>query len=93
MILKDPDGGTVPWDRVNSGSLDLIWALVFLSSQGILKGKHPFPLLLDDPFIGMDPKRQAGLMDILRALGRNRQVIYCTTQTPPMKEGDHQVKL
>ncbi|HEX9758636.1 MAG TPA: AAA family ATPase [Nitrospiria bacterium] len=93
VSIKGPDGSFLPWENLSSGTLDLTWVVLFLSGQGLLKDKHPFPLLLDDPFIGIDPKRQAALLDVLRALGRHRQVILCTTRTLPIKEGDHQIHL
>jgi len=67
--------------------------LLFLSGQGLLKNKHPFPLLLDDPFIGLDTKRQIALLKVLRTISRYRQVIFCTTRDLPIQEGDHQIKL
>jgi uncharacterized membrane protein len=93
VSLRGPDGSPLSWENISSGSLDLLWAVLFLSEQGLLKEKHPFPLLLDDPFIGLDSKRQDALLEVLRAMGRHRQVILCTTRTLPTKEGDHQVIL
>ena len=93
VSLKDSDGSSLPWKKINSGSLDLIWIVLFLSGQGLLKNKHPFPLLLDDPFIGLDTKRQIALLKVLRAISRYRQVIFSTTRDLPIQEGDHQIKL
>jgi len=93
VSLKDSDGFPLPWKTINSGSLDLIWIVLFLSVQGLLKNKHPFPLLLDDPFIGLDIKRQIALLKVLRAISRYRQVIFSTTRDLPVQEGDHKIKL
>lgn len=93
VSVKDSDGSSLPWKNINSGSLDLIWIVLFLSGQGLLKNKHPFPLLLDDPFIGLDIKRQIALLKVLRAISRYRQVIFSTTRDLPIQEGDHKIKL
>ncbi len=93
VSLKDSDRSPLSWESISSGSLDLIWLTFFLSGQGLLKDKHPFPMLLDDPLIGIDPMGQSGVLDILRTLSRPRQIFLSTSRSLPIKEGDHQIQL
>jgi len=85
--------GERPLGEVSEGTRDqavLAWhlALLAVSLQG-----SPVPLLLDNPFQGMDPERRKRLLPLLQSLARTHQLILFSHEAWIPPESAHIVPL
>lgn len=84
--------GEVDLHRVSSGLADQVFLSLSLSALNQFPDL-PFPLLLDDPFITLDPSNQEVAIELLRGVAKNRQVILCTAARLTTKEDDNYITL
>ena len=79
--------------EVSRGTQDLAilaWHLALLAAVGQTSA---VPLLLDDPFLGVDGERRTRLLPFLRSLARTRQVILFSRDAWMSPEAAHVVAL
>ncbi len=79
-------------ERLSSGMADQIFLCVALSTWDRFS-EIPFPLVLDDPWINLDPKHQGIALELLRGASKKRQVLLFTFSPSPSTNGDHRVQL
>jgi|GEM_PF-3022948 hypothetical protein len=79
--------------RPGAGMVDLIYLAQYLAMIETLDPTGRFPLVLDEPFLNLDPERRTLLYDSLRELARQRQVVIFTCQQFLTSPGDHLVRL
>lgn len=92
-------------ELLSRGQRDLLAVACFLAPW-LTAGKSPdsppensmitpgrFPLLLDDPFLSLDPAAQSSLLQLLRSLGATQQILLATSQPVADQAGDHRIAL
>jgi energy-coupling factor transporter ATP-binding protein EcfA2 len=92
-------------ELLSRGQRDLLAVACFLAPW-LTAGKSPdsppensmitpgrFPLLLDDPFLSLDPAAQSALLQLLRSLGATQQILLATSQPVADHAGDHRIAL
>ncbi|MGH7273618.1 MAG: hypothetical protein ACREIQ_04080, partial [Nitrospiria bacterium] len=92
LLAKD-SSDPVPLDELSSGTIDQVFISLYLGFLMTLGHNHPFPLLLDDPLLTLDPQRQKIVLDILRDVSQKRQVILLSHMPYPIREGERQIRL
>ena len=92
LFAKD-SSDPVPLEELSSGTLDQVFISLYLGFLMTLGHNHPFPLLLDDPLLTLDPQRQKIVLDILRDLSQKRQVILLSHMPYPIRDGERQIRL
>jgi energy-coupling factor transporter ATP-binding protein EcfA2 len=84
-------------ELLSSGQRDLLAVTCFLApwlaaragTSSITLGR--FPLLLDDPFLSLEPSIQSAFMQLLRSLGAAQQILLATHLPVPDHAGDHRI--
>src|SRR5690606_11635935 len=72
------DGCSVPFALLSAGTRASLGLAVRLSmARWFLEGRDGF-LLLDDPFVDLDPERQRAAAEMLRRFAEEKQVIVFT---------------
>jgi hypothetical protein len=79
--------------RPGAGMVDLIYLAQYLALIETLDPTGLFPLVLDEPFLSLDPERRTVLYETLREAARHRQVVVFTCQQFLTSPGDHLVRL
>lgn len=79
-------------DCVSSGTADQIFFCVALSIWDRF-AQIPFPLVLDDPLVNLDPKHQEIALELLRGVSKKRQVLLLSFSPFASLNGDHRVQL
>ena len=69
------DGRMLDEQRLSSGTRDQLYLALRLAVCDTLEQTKAVPLILDDPFITSDDARTAQGVELLRRLGRRRQII------------------
>lgn len=69
------DGRMLDEQRLSSGTRDQLYLALRLAVCDTLEQTKSVPLILDDPFITSDDARTARGIELLRRLGRQRQII------------------
>jgi ABC-type hemin transport system ATPase subunit len=92
-VLLDSAKAPISWEHFSSGQQDLFHLIHQLAVIRLLSRSHPFPLVLDNPLPSLDPPHQQKVLDILREIAQNRQVIFLSTVAHPNREGDHLIQL
>jgi ABC-type cobalamin/Fe3+-siderophores transport system ATPase subunit len=64
-----------------------------LAVDQILSQSYPFPLILDNPLPFLDPPHQLMVLDILREIAQNRQVLLLSSVAYPSRTSDHLIIL
>jgi hypothetical protein len=85
--------GVAHLGRPGAGMVDLIYLAQYLAMVEVLDPSGRFPMLLDEPFLSLDPERRTLLYDTLRETARHRQVVVFTCQQFLTTPGDHLVRL
>ncbi len=83
----------MPIEELSSGIRDTLYLSLYLGWIRNLAGQYPFPLFLDEPILSLDPQRQRMAIDLIRDIGRNRQVILISHQSYPVQEGENLIRL
>lgn len=79
--------------RPGAGMVDLIYLAQYLAMIETLDPAGRFPMVLDEPFLSLDPERRTVLHESLREVARGRQVVVFTCQQFLTSPGDHLVRL
>jgi DNA repair exonuclease SbcCD ATPase subunit len=79
-------------DKLSKGMIDQVYLALHFALTSILSAKHPFPFLIDDPFLAFDPQREAIAVDILREMAKDNQVIFLSSHKS-QKTGDNVIQL
>lgn len=74
--LSTPEG-SFPVSTFSQGTKDAVY-FAFRLGVGALLGEVQIPLLLDDPFVNLDPKRQKQAEIMLEKAAHERQILYFT---------------
>jgi len=78
VITKNDRGGTRQMESYSRGTRDLhAFALRLALIDSLYEGNCPL-IILDDPFASFDDKRLAGAKSMIKALAREKQIIYFT---------------
>jgi uncharacterized protein YhaN len=85
--------GVANLGRPGAGMVDLIYLAQYLAMVEVLDPSGRFPMLLDEPFLSLDPERRTLLYETLRDAARRRQVVVFTCQQFLTSPGDHLVRL
>jgi exonuclease SbcC len=72
------DGKVVGADLLSTGTRDVLGLAIRLAMAGCLLGGREGFLVMDDPLVDMDPRRQAAAADLLSEYARERQLIVFT---------------
>ena len=80
-------------ETLSHGTLDQVFLSIYLGLVINLGPDYPFPLLLDDPLLTLDSRRQEVILETLREISKKRQVLLLSNSLYPLKEGDHQIRL
>ncbi|MBI3811126.1 MAG: hypothetical protein HY283_02815 [Nitrospirae bacterium] len=92
-VLLSSAKSPIPWTALSSGQRDLYHLALQLAVARILSPSHPFPLLLDHPLPALDLPHQQKVLDILREIAQNGQVLLLSSVAYPNREGDHLIQL
>lgn len=92
-VLISSTKSPIPWEALSSGQRDLYHLALQLAVAQILSPSHPFPLLLDNPLPALDLPHQQKVLDILREIAQNKQVLLLSSVAYPNREGDHLIQL
>ncbi len=77
-LALDGGKGTLSWERLSTGTKDVLALALRLTMASRLLGKAPGFLMMDDPLVDMDPERQKAAAGALKAFARERQLIVFT---------------
>ncbi len=84
LLLDDQYGirvktgaGTFPVTAFSGGTQDGVY-FAFRLAVGDLLSSTALPMVLDDPFVNLDPLRKEAAMTLLRQAGKQRQILYFT---------------
>ena len=83
----------MPWQVLSSGQQDLCHLILQLTVVQILSQSYPFPLILDNPLPFLDPPHQLMMLDILREIAQNRQILLLSSVAYPSRASDHLITL
>jgi uncharacterized protein YhaN len=92
-VLLSSAKSPIPWETLSSGQRDLYHLALQFAIVQILSPSHPFPLLLDNPLPALDLPHQQKVLDILREIAQNGQVLLLSSVAYPNREGDHLIQL
>ncbi|HEY5599540.1 MAG TPA: hypothetical protein VIK48_02515, partial [Candidatus Manganitrophaceae bacterium] len=84
-------GGDAP-DHLSSGVADQVSLSILLAILDQAPDV-PFPLILDDPLLHLDPKGRQAALEILQGVSKKRQVVLFTCNSYSSLNGAHQVQL
>lgn len=84
--------GQVGLDHLSSGTADRLFFCIALPTWDRF-ASVPFPLVLDDPLINLDPKHQEVALELLRGISKKRQVLLFTFSPFAPINGDHRFQL
>ena len=103
LRIETQDQREVDPDLLSSGQRDLLAVACFLAPWLAARAdkspeKSPvtlgrFPLLLDDPFLSLDPAAQSAFIQLLRSLGATQQIVLATRLPVAEHAGDHRIAL
>lgn len=79
-------------DQLSSGTSEQLLFSVLLAALDQF-ADVPFPLILDDPFVSLDPKRREVALELLRGVSKKRQVVFFTVHPLQPKNTDHHLRL
>lgn len=71
-------GAALPERILSSGTADQMYLALRLALAEALQGPEPLPLILDDPFLTFDRRRQGLALGLLLELARESQIILVT---------------
>ena len=93
VTLLSKEGDSLEFQELNSGLLDTAYLVCHIAIAGLVSATHPFPLILDDAIHSLDDTNQKIILDILREIAQNKQVLLLTTRIHPGKEGEGTITL
>ena len=76
--LERADGGKLDWNRLSAGTKDTLALALRLAMAAHFIGKEGGFLMMDDPLVDMDPKRQSAAAAALKEFAAKRQLIVFT---------------
>ncbi len=79
-------------NKLSKSVIDQVYLALHFALTSILSAKHTFPFLIDDPFLTLDPQREAIAVEILREMGKDNQVIFLSSHKS-QKTGDNVIQL
>jgi len=91
-FLERSDEMSIPMEEASEAALQLVHHAVQFALVERAALNTPLPLLLDDPFIGLDPERRQGAVRAVRRLGAVIQVLFATADPSFEKAADLVVK-
>ncbi len=91
LTAKDKDK-KAELNKLSKSMIDQVYLALHFALTSILSAKHPFPFLIDDPFLTFDPQREAIAVDILREMAKDNQVIFLSSHKS-QKSGDNVIQL
>ncbi|MBQ6798135.1 MAG: DUF3093 family protein [Oscillospiraceae bacterium] len=74
-IALETAEGTYPLERFSAGTRDAVYFAFRLAVSSLLS-KEVLPMVLDDPFVNLDPQRLREAERLLSVAGENRQILY-----------------
>ncbi len=74
-ILVSAPEGTYPLSAFSAGTRDGVY-FAFRLAVGQLLSETVLPMVLDDPFVNLDPQRKEAAMALLEQAGKNHQILY-----------------
>ncbi|MBW2714366.1 MAG: hypothetical protein JRC77_11540 [Deltaproteobacteria bacterium] len=83
---------SIPVEEASESALQLILHAVQFALVERAALTTPLPLLLDDPFVGLDPERRQGAVRAVRRLGAVIQVLFATADPSFEQAADLVVK-
>ncbi|MBI3597548.1 MAG: AAA family ATPase [Nitrospirae bacterium] len=92
-VLTSRTKQPMPWKALSSGQQDICHLILHLAVAQILSQSYPFPLILDNPLPFLDPPHQLMVLDILREIAQNRQVLLLSSVAYPSRASDHLITL
>ena len=92
-VLTSPAKESMTWQVLSSGQQDLCHLILQLTVIQILAPSYSFPLILDNPLPLLDPPHQLMVLDILREIAQNRQVLLLSSMAYPTRASDHLITL
>ncbi|MBI3994397.1 MAG: hypothetical protein HY349_00330 [Nitrospirae bacterium] len=92
-VLTSHTKAPVAWEALSSGQQDLQHLVHQLAVAQTLTQSRPFPLVLDNPWPMLDSSHQQMVLDILREIAQNTQILLLSSAPYAGREGDHQIKL
>jgi uncharacterized protein YhaN len=78
-LVHGQSGETQPFESLSHGTRELVCFCLRAGLVEAVAGKRRLPFILDDPFAGLDPARQAAACQVLRMLGAKTQVILLSS--------------
>jgi hypothetical protein len=101
LHIQTQDQRDVDPELLSSGQRDLLAVACFLapwltartqkSTETSIITLGRFPLLLDDPFLSLDPAAQSAFIQLLRSFGAAQQILLATRQPVPDHAGVHRI--
>jgi hypothetical protein len=91
-FLERSDEMSIPMEEASETALQLVHHAVQFALVERAALNTPLPLLLDDPFVGLDPERRQGAVRAVRRLGAVIQVLFATADPSFEKAADLVVK-
>ncbi len=91
--VYDTDDRRIPFSDLSHGTRLLLYFCLRAGLVEALAGKLRLPFLLDDPFAGLDPARQAAACQVLRQLSTKTQVILFAANPALRAGGDALIEL
>ena len=94
-VWSDEAGLWLPPEEphLSRGTVDLVYLAARVALVDVLAPQARTPLLLDDPFVTLDPDRRHRALDWLRELARDRQVFLFTWDEAVARHADAVVRL
>ncbi len=91
-FLERSNEMSTPMEEASEAALQLVHHAVQFALVERAALTTPLPLLLDDPFVGLDPERRQGAVRAVRRLGAVIQVLFATSDPSFEKAADLVVK-
>jgi energy-coupling factor transporter ATP-binding protein EcfA2 len=92
-VLTSRTNEPLPWHILSSGQQDLCHMIHQLAVDQALSQFYPFPLILDNPLPFLDPPHQLMVLDILREIAQNTQILLLSSVAYPNRTSDHLIVL
>ena len=94
LTLIGQNGKPAPLEQLSSGVRDLVYlSILWAGWQFTSHGTPSLPLILDEPFVGLDESGRRVAVEALKELGQNRQIILLTTASHPIQDNLHLIEL
>lgn len=92
-VLARASSDPIPVEKLSAGTLDQLFLSIYCAFIQRLGSRLPFPILLDDPFLTLDPRRQETAVEVFREISRQRQVLLFSNHPYAVKNGETCIRL